>query len=99
MDKIRWNILLIYIGLQLTLGGALYFALKLLAPGVVDGNEELIIGGVMAIVGAVFGYIGGFANGVLSALTAPSGGPAMMTEDTAIKMAELVSDSYAEASK
>ena len=91
MGKIRWNLWFFYIGLMLAMGAVMYFALRLIVPGVVEGNEELIIGGVMALVGAAVGYVGGYANGSLSALTAPDGGPAMIPVDSAVELAKLAS--------
>ena len=91
MDKVKPNLWFFYIGLLLLVGAAVWFAVHLLTPDVVVGNEELLIGGVMAIVGAAFGYAGGYAAGSMQALTAPAGGPDMMTETTALALAQLAS--------
>ena len=86
---VRWNLVIFGAVLMVMLGVVVYFALRIITPGVVVGNEELVIGAVFAMVTTSIGFVGGYATGVQQALTAPSSPAPEMTEETALEMVKI----------
>lgn len=87
--EFRWNLHVFMGVLFLTLILVAAVFLYVVKPGVVKGNEELIIGGLLAILTATVGYIGGYATGAAQSLLSPPPGPDTMTEDTAKEMMKM----------
>lgn len=90
---LRPNLLIIFGGLIFAMLVVIGFALILLTPNVINGNEELIIGGVIGIVGSAVGSVALYGTGVMQALTAPPDPPSpapTITETSFLKAAALI---------
>ena len=82
MQTMRWNLIVFFVGLELLAFGLLAFAYFVLDASILKGNEELIIGAVMATVTLTIGYVGGYASGVMQSLTSPPDPAPTVTEET-----------------
>ena len=84
--ELRWNLIIFGGVLLVLLATVMYFALSIINTEVVLGNEELVLGSVIAIVTTAVGFVGGYCTGVMQALTSPSSPAPTVTEDTLIKI-------------
>lgn len=89
---IKWNLLAFGGLLFATLVVIVGFAAHLMTPSVIKGNEELVIGALIAIVSVTVGCVGGYALGVMHALSASPDPAPKMTEAAAIELARIASD-------
>ena len=83
----RWNLVVFFVGLLFVLGGVLGFAVwVLMQAGVITGNEEMLVAGVLTMVASALAGTVGYAVGVQQALTSPPPPPPAITEETVIKL-------------
>lgn len=88
--EIRWNLIIFGGGLMLTMLAVLGFAAYMLTDKVVVGNEEMVVVGILALLATSVGYVGGYATGVMQALSGPSDPAPTVTETTHKEIVELV---------
>ena len=90
MPEIRWNLVLFAINLLFLLGVVIWFAVRMISPEMAANNQELIIGGVLALVSSTISFVGGYSIGVQQALTSPGDPAPAVTEKTFMEAMEMV---------
>lgn len=84
----RWNLLIFGAGLLIIFSIVVAFAIMLLNdPALIEGNEEMVVVGIFGLLTSTAGFVGGYATGVMQALTAPSDPAPTITEKAALKFA------------